>query len=161
MTHHALFCALLMICGLVIPGVARSDAADSPQQLKAACEKGKTTACINLGVMYENGGDYEQAVTLYRKLCGGKNVLGCTYLANTYHEGHGVEKDEFEAAALDRKACESGYPRGCENLAWAYLNGSGVPQDEGDALSYYRKGCELRDRQSCQNYSLLKKGKLK
>lgn len=38
MTQHRLLCALLMVCGLGITGVTRAVAAESPEQLGAACE---------------------------------------------------------------------------------------------------------------------------
>jgi len=49
MPHYSLLCALIIAGGLLITGVTRSDAAESPEQLKAACEKGKATAFASLG----------------------------------------------------------------------------------------------------------------
>lgn len=71
MMFRGLLHALLVIGMQVSLGIGPSEAADNPQQLKAACESGEAKACDVLGQMFEDGTevpeDLGQAVTLTGK----------------------------------------------------------------------------------------------
>jgi len=96
-TQLSLFCALLVVGGLLITGVTPSDAAESPEQLKAACEKGKADACDDLGFLYLKGAGVKQddshAVALFRRACDTGALRGCDYLGWMYQEERGVNQD--------------------------------------------------------------------
>jgi len=59
--------------------------------------------------MYDHGRgvaqDDAQAVTLYRKVCAGGDLYGCTALGLMYEEGRGIELNYKQAMVLYRKAC--------------------------------------------------------
>ena len=70
---HLLPYALMAIGVLISSGWSHSEAADDPQQLKAACKKGSPRACEPLGGLYLLGKgvkqDDSQAAAFYRKAC--------------------------------------------------------------------------------------------
>lgn len=96
MTHHSLLCALIIVGGLLITTVTRSDATERPEQLKAACEKGKAAACESRGDLYLNGTgvkqDDSQAAALYRRACDKGALGGCFALGWTIGLGEGSSK---------------------------------------------------------------------
>src|SRR5262245_21960423 len=51
-----------------------------------------------------------------RQACQGGDGDACNSLAVDYEYGHGVPKDEAEAAALFGRACDAGHSVGCNNL---------------------------------------------
>ena len=59
-----------------------------------------------------------------------------------YASGHGVDKDEREAAAWFRKSAEQGYPPAQYNMGIAYGRGRGVEKDDREAVEWYRKAAE-------------------
>ncbi len=58
--------------------------------------------------------------------------LGCLYSA-----GHGVEKDNVQAAAWWRKAAEQGHAWAQNNLGMRYHWGVGVPQSDSEAYYWF------------------------
>jgi TPR repeat protein len=67
----------------------------------------------------------------------GQNSLGVCYA-----RGHGVAKDDVQAAAWFRKAADQGFAPAQELLGNCYLDGEGVPKDQEQAVSWYRKAAE-------------------
>ena len=59
-----------------------------------------------------------------------------------YCRGHGVAKDNVQAAAWSRKAAEQGFARAQSVLGGFYLDGEGLPKDQAQAVSWYRKAAE-------------------
>ena len=59
-----------------------------------------------------------------------------------YSRGHGVAKDDVQAAAWFRKAADQGFAPAQELLGNCYLDGEGVPKDQEQAVSWYRKAAE-------------------
>lgn len=70
-------------------------------------------------------------------------------LGLAYRQGHGVPKDEVQAAAWIRKAAE--HLAAQTQLGEAYYFGLGVPQDYIQAVAWYRKAAE-RGHPAAQNY---------
>jgi Sel1 repeat len=67
----------------------------------------------------------------------GQDSLGVCYA-----RGHGVAKDDVQAAAWFRKAADQGFAPAQELLGNCYLDGEGVPKDQVQAVSWYRKAAE-------------------
>jgi len=56
-----------------------------------------------------------------------------------FHRGHGVPRDDAQAAAWFRKAAEQAHVSAQCNLAVMYLKGDGIPQDYGEAIYWFRE----------------------
>jgi len=65
-----------------------------------------------------------------------------------YLNGHGVAKDEVEAAKWCLKAAEQGHAAAQYNLGVHYENGRGVAKDEDEAAKWYRKAAEQGDEEA-------------
>jgi hypothetical protein len=87
-----------------------------------ACDMGDANGCLNLGVMYYNGGDVQRdipkAIELFKKACDMGDANGCLNLGLIYESGEGedVQKDIPKAIELYTKACDMGYAYGCYRL---------------------------------------------
>lgn len=131
MTIRLLVRTLIIASALVSVGITLSEAADDPQHLRAACEKGAVQDCFNLGAMYAQGRgvtqDRGQAVALYRKACDGGLLRGCVSLGASYVEGNGVQQDNVQGVVLLRKACDEGEGDGCALLGGMYEEGDVPP----------------------------------
>ncbi|MDR4464816.1 MAG: sel1 repeat family protein [Nitrospira sp.] len=119
MIPQLLLYSLIVIGALISAGVNRSEAANSSEQLKTACEKGDAEGCFNLGVMYDEGTgvpqDVVQAVALFRKACDSELPEACINLGVAYQLGIGVKQQDAEALKYYRKGCNLKLPKGCEN----------------------------------------------
>jgi len=60
-------------------------------------------------------------------------------------DGHGVQRDYFEAANWFRMAAEQGHAKAQYNLAVMYHIGQGVSQDYPEAAQWYRMAVEARN----------------
>jgi TPR repeat protein len=69
-------------------------------------------------------------------------AAGQDSLGVCYARGHGVAKDDVQAAAWFRKAADQGFAPAQELLGNCYLDGEGVPKDQEQAVSWYRKAAE-------------------
>jgi TPR repeat protein len=59
-----------------------------------------------------------------------------------YTRGHGVAKDDVQAAAWFRKAADQGLAGAQTLLGNCYYDGVGVPKDQALAVSWYRKAAD-------------------
>jgi len=59
-----------------------------------------------------------------------------------YTRGHGVAKDDVQAAAWFRKAADQGFASAQTLLGHCYFGGEGVPKDQALAVTWYRKAAE-------------------
>nr|WP_281721638.1 tetratricopeptide repeat protein [Nitrosomonas nitrosa] len=121
MPPHSLLLSLAVVSALVLVDVNPSEAIDTPQQLKLACEKGDATACTSLGMLHVEGEGVEQnnfqAAALFRKACDGGDALGCGSLGFLYEYGGGVRQDNAEALKYFGKVCDLKVQVGCDNYA--------------------------------------------
>ena len=62
---------------------------------------------------------------------------GQSGLGICYTRGHGVAKDDVQAAAWFRKAADQGVANAQFNLGWMYGTGQGVPQDAVSAYMWF------------------------
>jgi Sel1 repeat-containing protein len=86
-------------------------------ELKDACIKGITQACITLAELYLKGSevpaDPQRAAQLYEQACAGQNGKACTNFGLLYYQGIGVPKDPRRAKALFRQGCRLNDKMGC------------------------------------------------
>lgn len=124
-----------------------------------ACEAGYVTACVNLGIMYENAEgvppDLVAAGALYRRGCPDK-IGACRRLASLMVE-HDVSGDAGVASALER-ACDGhddDAMKSCNALARLYDAGRGVPTDDRHAVKLYARACEGHLDIACHNLAIM------
>lgn len=112
MTVRTLLPACIVVGVLVLVGMHPAEAADQPQQLKAACERGTPTACNALGLLHMKGEgvkpDETRAAAMFRKACDIGDPSSCSNLGVMYAEGVGVQQDDVQAAVFSRRACDGG-----------------------------------------------------
>ncbi len=69
-------------------------------------------------------------------------AAGQDSLGVCYARGHGVAKDDVQAAAWFRKAADQGFASAQTLLGNCYFGGEGVPKDQALAVTWYRKAAE-------------------
>lgn len=89
----------------------------------------------------------------YIKRCEQEDGSTCWNLGDRYHNGEGVEQNDFKAVDLYKKGCDKKYAYGCNALGDMYYKGYGVRQSDSDALKYYGKACDLNNSMGCSNYA--------
>jgi TPR repeat protein len=90
-------------------------------------------------------GRHEEGVLWYRKAVERGLASAQNRLASAYECGHGVPKDDNQAALWYRRAAEQGDPDGQFMLAVMYLEGRGVLHSPEQAISWFRKSADQGD----------------
>ena len=78
------------------------------RELELKCNEGHLESCVLLGGRKEKEGDTDEAETLYKKACDGKNMQGCVNLGLLKEANN-----RSDARALYEKACDSRNSNGC------------------------------------------------
>ena len=84
-------------------------------------------------------GDYAAAMREWRPLAEKGDANAQYELGRMYSNGHGVPKDDTEAARWFRLAAEQGYAKAQFNLGYMYQNGYGVPKDMTEAVRWFEQ----------------------
>ena len=111
-------------------------------EIRRAAEAGIPEAQKQLGNMYHDEKNYEQAVYWWRKAAEQGYGKAQNNLGNAYFNGWYVEQDYAKAIEWYRKAVENGSINAQYNLGDMYRNGYGVGQDYAEAVKWYRKAAE-------------------
>ena len=89
--------AFTFILAAMGAGGAKADAAElslEAQKLQSACEAGKTTSCIHLGILYRRGfgapKDPRKALELFVDACERGETLACAFTGDMAYSGSGV-----------------------------------------------------------------------
>ena len=90
-------------------------------------------------------GDYATALTQVRPVAEEGDPKGQLLLGRMYYNGHGVSRDDAEAAKWARKAAEQNNAEAQRMLAALYWDGRGVPKDEAEATRWNRKAADQGD----------------
>ena len=110
-------------------------------------QDGDADAQCKLGVWYEKGQNYYEAVFWYKKAAEQGNDTAQYLLGNCYFYGHGVDINYDEATLWYRKAAEQDNGKAQRYLGNCYVLGAGVPQDYEKAEMWHDKaeenGCEF------------------
>ncbi|MBQ9274834.1 MAG: sel1 repeat family protein [Succinivibrio sp.] len=90
----------------------------------------------------------EQSLPNLLSHCKSGDGNSCWTLGTVYLNGHGVDKDPWQAAAFFKQSCEAGDPKGCSGIGIVSLED---PQyGEGQSAVYWLdRGCELGDTGAC------------
>ncbi len=81
--------------------------------------------------------------------CEAGDAAGCYRLAERYHGGNGVQRDNPWSVELTRTACAGELARACHDLGARHLLGEYVEQDFEQGLSWILRSCELDDGLAC------------
>jgi TPR repeat protein len=125
-----------------------------------ACDDGYATACVNLGIMYENAEgvapDKLQAAKLYQRGCPDK-LSACRRLASLIADDNVPIAAPTLPSVLER-ACDGHDDeamRSCNALARLYDAGRGAPLDDRQAVRLYTRACDGHLGVACFNLSLM------
>jgi TPR repeat protein len=110
-----------------------------------AAALGNVKAEVALAGIYRETGNGTQALNWARLAADEGDSGGEAVLAELYHSGLGVSKDDTEAAKWARKSAEQNDPSGEALLGWLAVEGKGVPKDDAEAAKWARKSAEQND----------------
>ena len=143
---------------VVKPAIPTEDFANAPKinnpinvkvnfsELEKKAENGDVNAQAKLGTQYSNlPTRYAEAVYWNRKAAEKGNAIAQYKLADAYHYGRGIPKDNVQGIYWDKLAAEQGVPEAQSNLGFAYLHGYVVPKDNIKAAVWYRKAADQGD----------------
>lgn len=128
--------------------------------------------CEDLARMMMNGEggpkDTARAFAIEERLCqSGETqqfqVMACSFAAQRYQTGDGVERDVAHACALWEKGCHfTGMvddPLACMQIGRCYQRGEGVAKNLSKAADYFLKGCNQQGNpEACEARSLMPRG---
>lgn len=113
-------------------------------------------SCTNIGFIYGETKNYQQANLYYKKACDTFNEPNsCFNLGLSYYEGQGVRQDFAKARHYSEKGCKLNIGEACNNLGFLYGEGKGVRQNNSTAKKYFGKACDLGNQMGCDNYKML------
>jgi TPR repeat protein len=90
-------------------------------------------------------GDYAAALQIWKSLADHGSQSAQYGLGELYSLGHGVSRDDREAAKWYERAASSGHVRAQSRLAAMYDEGRGVPRSLSKAMKWYRKAAQQGD----------------
>lgn len=105
-------------------------------------QDGDADAQCKLGVWYEKGQNYYEAVKWFRKAAEQGHADAQNNLGECYFYGHGVNENYNEAVKWFRKAAEQDNGKAQRYLGNCYVLGAGVPQDYEKAKMWHDKAEE-------------------
>jgi len=130
------------------PVVVEQTKSDSIENFGNSCNAGDVSACVNLGLRYENGTgvnrDYSRAFSFYKKGCDGGNAMGCSYLGDLYWVGNGVSQNSTQGRALLQKGCNMGNQWGCKRLKGLALDALNQEEDKSSTEQKQREDAARR-----------------
>jgi len=107
------------------------------------------------GLAAAREGNYQKAVSLFKKACNAGAALGCRNLGLLYNTGLGVNQSYTKAASSFKKACNAGAAGGCNNLGVSYYKGQGVPLNKIKAYQYWMKAAKEGNAEAQHNLDVL------
>jgi len=116
------------------------------------CAQGHLDDCVAAarGLETQGSAGESYAVELYRYACEEGHAPGCRGLAQLYHEGRGVERDQRRAQTLWEDACAQGDAPSCTTLAHLVAKqGAADPR----VLTLLAMGCHRGDPTACGEYA--------
>ena len=126
---------------------------------KYAAKRGNVKAQKRLAEIYKNGilgvsENQKESFKWYLIAAERGDYDAAFYVAWSYDNGIGTDKDYVEAVKWYRIAANHGSSSAMNNLAVCYENGQGVEKDEGEAFSLYLKAAEAGSIVAANNVSV-------
>ena len=110
--------------------------------LEKAADNESIKAINTLGDVYEEQGEFRNAVLYYEKAVAAGSLEGYCNLGYCYQEGQGVVLNSQKAYDLYMVAADHGYVRGYMMVANCYINGIYVDESVAEALKWFTKAAE-------------------
>jgi PAS domain S-box-containing protein len=135
--HATIVAALFLVFGFVIAFYLKPLVPAIPQRIPAQGVDAAYAA-------YQKR-DYAFAVQLVRPMAEQGDSRAQSLLGLIYFEGHGVQRDDFEAMKWYRRAADQGDASAQLKVGDLYFEGRGVPQDYSEAARWYRLAADRGD----------------
>jgi DNA helicase-4 len=94
---------------------------------------------IERGQLYQQEGNYEEALKCYQQAAGASDFVGQYYMGVMYKNGWGIEQSDTQAVKFYNKAASRGHGDAMVNLGWMYENGRGVKKNIDQAIRLYTR----------------------
>jgi len=120
----------------------RVDTAQAISYLERAADNGEIRAINSLGDIYEEQGDFKNAVLYYEKGVTLGSLESYCNLGYCYQEGQGVVLNSQKAFELYKVAADHDYIRGYMFVAQSYMNGMGVERNYPEGMKWLEKAAE-------------------
>ena len=117
----------------------RADTATAINYLERAADNGEIRAINELGDIYEEQGDYKNAVLYYEKGVTLGSLESYCSLGYCYQEGLGVVLNSQKALELYKVAADHEYIRGYLLMAQSCMNGMGCERSYPEAMMWLEK----------------------
>ncbi len=130
---------------------ANTPPADDVAALRSSCDRSDLAACVTLGNMRQQKGDYAGAESVWRPACDAGFADGCFSIANMLSNdplgfGRGPE-----IIALFQKACDLDHVGACYFLGVIYARGQyGATVDPSKARALHERACKDDGFWACQ-----------
>lgn len=123
----------------------RVDTVAAISWLEKAADNEKVDALVELGEVYEEMGDYKNAVLYYEKAIAAGSAVAYVRLGNCYENGLGVVLNSQKAYELYMFVAEKDYAPGIRAVAGCYINGIYVDENFAEALNWMKRAADLGD----------------
>ena len=120
----------------------RADTAMAIPYLERAADNGEIRAINELGDIYEEQGDFKNAVLYYEKGVTLGSLESYCNLGYCYQEGQGVVLNSKKAFDLYMVAAEHDYMKGYLYVAQSYMNGMGCERNYPEGMKWLEKAAE-------------------
>ena len=117
----------------------RADTVAAIRCLERAADNGEIRAINTLGDLYEEQGDFKNAVLYFEKGVTLGSLESYCNLGYCYQEGQGVVLNSRKAFELYMVAADHEYVRGYMLVAQSYMNGMGVEQSYPEGMKWLEK----------------------
>lgn len=117
----------------------------------AECNK---QSCDDIGQIYFNVENIQQALNYFKRACELKNASSCWKIGAIYYTHH-KNKDYDKSLTYLIQSCNLNYGLGCNDIGVMYENSWGVKRDYHKAKIYYERACLLKEGLGCQNLGVL------
>lgn len=120
----------------------RGDYEKAKSCFEKAASAGMTEAYCELGNIYFNAHNYEEAFAYYKKGANLDDDVCLSNMAMCYFWGNGVEIDLQKSAFYMEKSAKMGNSKAMFETGLNYVNGYGVPQCVSKAAEWFEKAAE-------------------
>lgn len=120
----------------------RADTVEAIRHLERAADFGNIRAINTLGDVYEEQGNFKNAVLYFEKGVAQGSLESYCNLGYCYQEGQGVVLNSQKAFELYQVAAEHEYMRGYMLMAQCYLNGMYVEKSVPEAMKWLEKAAD-------------------
>lgn len=127
----------------VLDGKAKISYEKAYNYLKSAADSGLADACNQIGELYYEDCEYDNAFRYFNTAAKNESVEGKYNLADCYYYGKGTSQNYEKAFDLYIEAAESKHIQATYSLAWCYDYGQGTKKSDKLAFKWYMEAAKL------------------